>query len=332
MGGAGGEQTLRANTRAFDRLAFNPRVLQGLERPALETALLGMRLELPVIISPFGGDGLFDPEGALAVARAAAASGTVITVAQAGSQSLETIAEVAPTAARLLEIHPVADTDHVYRLAERAKFAGYTALVITVDAPSGGCMNRNLRNRFEPGLHPFSGNTQDAPSVDRAFGTLGMDDARSWTWEDIAALARAAQVPWIAKGVLHPADAENAYALGASAVWVSNHGGRELDCAVASLEALPAIASLPSPQHPILDGGIRGGSDVVKAIALGAGAVGVGRLAAAALAAAGEQGVTAMLGLLREEIALTLLLLGAGDLDAARGADVRRDHTPGYSI
>lgn len=332
-GGAGTEQALSANVRAFERVAFVPRVLRGLTRPSLKAEILGIELEFPVIVSPFGGDTLFHPEGALAVARAAAATGTVVTVAQAGSHALETIAEVAPAAARLMELHPTADADHLHGLAQRAAAAGYTGLVITVDSPSGGCMDRNLRNRFEPGLGPFAGNSGGRPSLVRAFGTLGMSELRSWDWEQVAALARSAGIPWIAKGVLHPADAEAAYALGASAVWVSNHGARQLDCATATLDALPAIASVAHPHRPLLDGGVRRGSDVVKAIALGAGAVGVGRLAVAALAAGGEAGVAAMLRLLREGTARTLLLLGARDLDAARGADLVRNHTTGgYSI
>ncbi len=311
--GAGEEQTLRANRRAFERCTFVPRTMTGAAAPHTETEFLGMRLELPVLTAPFGGDGLFAAEGHLATARANASRGAGMIVPEAGSHSLREIAGVAPGLPRLFQLHPMEPADRFLQLASKAREAGYTGLCVTVDCPVAGWRESNMRNRFAPDLANFAGNFDGDGDVGVAemFTHLMSPDRPSWTWERLGEVCAETGLPWLAKGVLHPDDARRAVEVGASAVLVSNHGGRQLDGAIASLDALPAVAAAVGDRAQIaFDSGVRRGSDVAKSLALGADVVVLGRLAAQALGAAGQAGVERMHELLLAELRTIMMLCG----------------------
>ena len=319
--GAGEEQTLRANRRAFERCSFVPRVMTGAAAPRTETEFLGMHLQVPFLTAPFGGDGLFAPEGHLATARANLGRGAGMIVPEAGSHSLAAVAAAAPSLPRLFQLHPIEPADRFLRLAADARAAGYSGLCVTVDCPVAGWRERNMSNRFAPDLAHFAGNFDGNGDVGVAemFTHLMSPDNPTWTWENLGEACAATGLPWMAKGILDPEDARRAVDAGASAILVSNHGGRQLDGAIASLDALPAIAAAVGDRAEIaFDSGVRRGSDAAKALALGADVVVLGRLAAHALAAAGQSGVERMHELLLAELRTIMMLCGC-----ARPEDLR---------
>ncbi|HEX6684689.1 MAG TPA: alpha-hydroxy acid oxidase [Candidatus Limnocylindrales bacterium] len=325
-GGAGGETTLRRNRRAFERWAFRPRVMSGLSSPETATRFLGVDLALPVLTAPFGGDGLFHPDGQVAVARANALAGTASITPEAGTYSLEQIAAAAPDAAVFGQLHALGTDESFLKMMRRYQDAGYRGLCVTCDSPITGWRERNLRNRYMPDIARYGGG--NFASAEEALGGLGWlleTEAQVWPWSRLAGLVAQSTLPWIAKGIMTAEDAHAALAAGASALLVSNHGGRQLDGQRASLDALPEIRDAVGTDIPIaLDSGVRRGADVVKAIALGADAVVIGRLAAYGLAAGGESGVSRVLELLRAEITTILTLLGRGGLtDLNRDALIR---------
>ncbi|GAA1028386.1 alpha-hydroxy acid oxidase [Virgisporangium ochraceum] len=316
-GGAGDEWTLARNTAAFDEWAFRPRVLRGHGTPRLDTTFLGVDLSMPVIAGPLGADGLFHPDPQTAVARACARAGIASMAPEAGSFSLETLRAEAPTAVRFGQLHPTGSTDTFRRLLDRFVAAGFDAVVVTCDCPVGGWRERNLRNGFTPPQSTVGGNYPgDAATFASLFGT----HRPGWDWDTVGTLLSDAGLPWLAKGILTVDDARAALDAGAGAIGVSNHGGRQLDGVPAALDALPAIAAAVGDRTRIsFDGGIRRGSDVVKALALDADVVLLGRLAFHGLVVAGEIGVGAVLDLLRDEIVTIMTLLGRDsvrDLDA----------------
>ncbi|MFT3864420.1 MAG: alpha-hydroxy acid oxidase [Solirubrobacterales bacterium] len=319
--GAGEEQTLRANRLAFERRSFVPRVMTGAGAPRTETEFLGMRLAVPFLTAPFGGDGLFAAEGHLATARANLNSGAGMIVPEASSHSLAAIAAAAPALPRLFQLHPIEPVERFLRLAAEARAAGYTGLCVTVDCPVAGWRERNMGNRFAPDLANFAGNFDGDGDVGVAemFTHLMSPDHPTWTWERLGEVCAETGMPWMAKGILDPDDARRAVDVGAAAVLVSNHGGRQLDGAIASLDALPAVvAAVGDSVGVAFDSGIRRGSDVAKALALGADVVVLGRLAAHALCAAGQEGVERMHELLLAELRTIMMLCGC-----ARVAELR---------
>ncbi|HEY8472393.1 MAG TPA: alpha-hydroxy acid oxidase [Natronosporangium sp.] len=313
--GAGDEITLRRNRRAFERWAFVPRVMSGQPVPSTTTRFLGVDLALPVLTAPFGADGLFHPDGQIAIARANAAAGTASIVPEAGSHSLEVIAAAAPAAAAFGHLHPLGTDEGFLRMVWRYREAGYRGICITCDSPVVGWRDRNLRNRYLPDFALFGGNYD---SVDQALGQLGQMLAHAapvWSWRKLGVLLERGGLPWLAKGIMTADDARAAVAAGASGLIVSNHGGRQLDGQRASLDVLPEIRDAVGPEVAIaLDSGVRRGADVVKAIALGADVVVIGRLAVYGLTAGGEAGVARVLELLRAEIMTILTLLGRGSI------------------
>jgi 4-hydroxymandelate oxidase len=330
-GGAGTETTLADNAAAFGRWRFRPRVLSGIGPPDLGTSLLGIPLRLPLLTAPFGADGLFHPDGQLAVARANARAGIASIVPEAGTYPLEEVATAAPAAARVLQLHPMGPERNFRDMLARAEDAGYTAVCLTADSPTGGWRERNLRNRFSPDPAVITGNYPPGRGVspEQVFGQLFTRGEPVWSWDQVARLCATSRLPFLVKGILTAADARAAVAAGAAAVLVSNHGGRQLDRAPAALDQLPEVVAEVGGEVPVaLDSGVRSGTDVVVALALGADAVVIGRLAAYGLAADGEAGVTRVLELLREEITTVLTLLGrpsVRDLDptALQPADRR---------
>jgi 4-hydroxymandelate oxidase len=324
-GGAGDEVTLRRNRQAFEQWAFVPEVMNGREPPSLATRFMGVDLSLPVLTAPFGADGLFHPDGQLATARACAASGTTTITPELGTHSLEHVAAAADGAVAFGQIHPMGSESVFLDVARRYHDAGYTGLCVTVDIPVEGWRPRDRGNRYLPDLPLFVGNYTTISTALAQAGQLLEHRTRVWSWKRLGEVLDEASLPWMAKGIMTAADALAALEAGASALVVSNHGGRQLDGQRASLDALPEIREAVGPAVDIaLDSGVRSGVDVVKALALGADAVLIGRLAVYGLTAGGEDGVRTVLELLRDEIATVLTLLGRGGVgDVGRDALVR---------
>src|SRR5215467_4201413 len=327
--GAGTEQTLRANREAFGRWVIRPRPMSGVSAPRTDTELLGIPLAVPVLTAPFGGDGLFAAEGHLAVARANASCGTVSIVPELGTFSYGEVRAAAPAAARIAQLHPYRSFGH---MAKRVRAAGYDALCVTVDCPVIGYRARSRMNRFRPDRSVLTGNVaaDGTPSVMQMFRGEITEQAPAWTWDKLAEAAERQDLPWMAKGILTDEAARAALEAGASAIVVSNHGGRQVDPAPASLDALPEVAAAVGGRVPVLlDSGVRTGADVFLALALGADAVLIGRLAAYGLAAGGEAGVRRTIELLAEELRTLMILAGTSDIAAITPAVIsRRTQTP----
>lgn len=312
-GGAGAEQTLRANAAAFDRWALCPRAMTGVERVDTGTTVLDAQLSMPVLIAPLAYLGLASEAGEMATARAASALETVMCVSSFTSAPITEIANAGVGPAPWLQIYLLRDRGLTRALAEEAAAAGAGALLVTVDAPRLGRRERDLRSGFEiprdvdlPMLEAASPRHRDMSPVE----LFELVDSGAG-WARVEELVEQVELPVVVKGVLAAEDGGAACEHGAAGVVVSNHGGRQLDGARASLDALPEIVEeVDGRAVVLLDGGLRRGGDVVKALALGARAVLIGRPIFWALAARGEAGVGHLLGVLREELELTLALLG----------------------
>jgi isopentenyl diphosphate isomerase/L-lactate dehydrogenase-like FMN-dependent dehydrogenase len=303
-GGAGDEVTLRANVAAYGRWRFRPRMLVDVSTVETGTTLLGTPVPLPLGIAPFAMQRLLDPDGECATARAAGAAGVLMTVS---TLTTCTHAEIraASEGPRWLQLYILKDRQHTLDHIAEAQEAGYSAVVLTVDLPYVGRRERDLRLGFAnppPDLHlPYANLFETTPSL---------------TWRDLEWIREATDLPLALKGILTREDAVLAVEHGADAVWVSNHGGRQLDGVAASLDALPEVVDAVGGRCEVyLDGGVRRGGDVLKGLALGARAVFAGRAIAFGLAVAGERGVAHVLSLLRDEIELALGLLGCTSPD-----------------
>ncbi len=328
--GAGEELTLRENRTAFSRWRLRPRYLSGIGVPDTSSSFLGIELAMPVMTAPFGADRYFHPEGQCAVTRAAAGFGVASMAPEASSFSMERLAEGAPAAARVMQLHPVGAEEDLLRLVHRARDAGYDYICLTIDFPTAGWRERGPRNRFEFDFDAMRGNSDPAlPPGQDVFAELLNGGGAVWTWERIAAAADAFDLPFIAKGVMTGEDATAAIEAGAAALIVSNHGGRQLDGLPATLDQLPEVVAAAAGQVPVgLDGGVRRGTDVLKALLLGAEVVLLGRLAAYGLTAAGEAGVRRVLELVHAELVTSMALLGVERID-----DLRRESIqPGPAV
>ncbi len=326
-GGAGEEQTLRDNRDAFARWRFRPRYLNGNGPPDTRTSFVGIELSTPVMTAPFGADRYFHGEGQCAVVRAAQRFGTASFVPEASSYPLEEIAAAAPSAARVMQLHPTGPEDAFVALAERAARAGYELLCLTIDAPAAGWRERGMRDRLAFEWDAIGGNLPPGVSAEEhdLFGSLLDRGEPVWTWQRLAEVTAALSLPWVAKGVLTGADAQAAADAGAAGVIVSNHGGRQLDGVPGTLEQLPEVVEAVGDRVAIgLDGGVRRGTDVVKALALGADVVLLGRAAAYGLIADGEAGVLRTLELVHAELRTTMGLLGCERVDQLEPALLQR--------
>jgi isopentenyl diphosphate isomerase/L-lactate dehydrogenase-like FMN-dependent dehydrogenase len=339
-GGAEGEITLRANRRAFDALTFRPRLAVGLPDGDLRTTVLGADLAVPVLLAPVGYSRVMHHGGEEAAARAAGAAGTVYVLSTMSGYSLEDV-RVASKGPVWYQLYLIGGRAVAEAAIARARAAGYAALVVTIDTPIAGLRERDVRNGMSELLGtrpvaklPFLPQLLSRPAWLASFllrgrvpplpnvvlpdvGPMRLVDVTTAlaraaiTWEDLRWLGDAWQGPIVVKGVLTGDDARRAVDAGAAAVVVSNHGGRQLDGAPASLEVLPEVSRAVNGRAEVLmDGGVRRGSDVVKAICLGARAVLVGRAYAYGLAAAGEAGVARALAIVRADMERTLKLLG----------------------
>jgi 4-hydroxymandelate oxidase len=315
QGGAGEERTVAANREAFQRRTLRPRALVGVETvdPSLE--LLRTPVRMPVFVCPMAYQGLVHPEAEAATARAAGAAGVLNVASTLSTLSLEAIAAAAPSAPRWFQLYLQPDLAGSKALVTRAEAAGYAAIVLTVDVPVLAVRDRQIRGGIAVDEPALIGNGPDVRAPPRAPEREGsrfrLRSEASATWEVVEEISRATARPVIVKGVLTGEDARKAVAHGAQGVIVSNHGGRQLDGAPSALEMLPEVAAaVGSSAEVYLDGGVRRGSDVLLAIALGARAVGVGRPVLWALAAGGEAGVARYFSLLAQEIASAMAVAG----------------------
>jgi 4-hydroxymandelate oxidase len=327
-GGAGDEQTLRWNRDAWSRLALRPRVLRGAEAPALATRVLGHDLRLPVLVAPTAFQGLAHPEGEVATARAAAEAGVVHVQSLLSSRPLEDVVRAAPGRV-FFQLYPLRSRKLTEALIERAEAAGCGALVVTVDTPRPGRRERDLRHGLRLPLAEALGHVLPEPlrGLRDELGAAAFEGLLdpALTWSGLEHLRARTSLPLVVKGVLRGDDARLAVEHGAAAVVVSNHGGRQLDGAPATADVLAEVVDdLAGRAEAWVDGGLRRGTDVVKALALGARAVLIGRPALWGLACDGQRGVARVLALLRDEIALTLTLCGAASAAELSRHDVRR--------
>ena len=335
FGGAGDELTVRENRLGWQRLRFRPRVLVDVAARDLSTTVLGQRVAFPVLTAPCAFNALAHPEGELAVARATTSAGLIQVVSTAGTYSLEEVAASAPSGTRWFQLYCYRDREVTQWLVERAAKAGYRALCLTVDAPLVGRRERDTRNCF--GLLPgMTWKNLERVGLDRMErreegSALVQYISEIWdaslTWDAVGWLRGLSALPLVIKGILTADDARRAVDHGASAIVVSNHGGRQLDGTITTSEALSEVAQAVGHEVEILvDGGIRRGSDILKALALGARAVLIGRPYLWALAADGQAGVEHMLGLLRDELDLDMALAGRPTIGSIDGTLLSRSH------
>jgi len=328
QGGAGDELTLRDNEDAFARLRLMPRVLHDLGGGDTAVTLFGHRYPAPILLAPVAFQQLAHPDGEAATVLAASAMHTGMVVSTQSGIALETLATQAQ-APLWFQLYIQPDRDFTARLVERAQSAGVQALVVTVDAPIHGARNREQRAGFAlpPGISPVNlagMRALPAESIHPGGPSLLQSQRvrHAPTWQELRWLRALTRLPLVLKGILHPDDARLALEEGVDAVIVSNHGGRTLDTVPASIDALPAVAEAIAGRIPLLlDGGIHRGTDVFKALALGASAVLVGRAFVHGLAAAGAPGVAHVLHLLRTELEMAMVLAGCrtlADIDCSR--------------
>ena len=309
-GGAESETTMRRNRYGLDSLAFRPRVLVDVSKIVTATTFLGHELRIPVMLASIGSLQSLTPQGGVAVARAAEEFGTVNFVSSVTQPSLEEIA-AASRNPKIFQLYVQGDLTWVENLLARVKQAGYTALCLTVDTAHYGHRERQMMDRWLP------------PSR----RGVGYEYRAGLTWETLDAIKEMASLPFILKGVATAEDAARAVERGVNVIYVSNHGGRQLDHGRATIDMLPEIvAAVDGKAQIILDGGITRGSDVLKAIALGAKAVAIGKLQGWGLAAAGQAGLVRVLELLESEITATMALLGVTRLDQLGAAYLCKAH------
>ncbi len=338
-GGAGDEETLRWNREAFRRVRLLPRVLRGVGERSTATTVLGTPVATPILVAPMAFQRLAHPEGEVATARGAGAAGAGMVASTLATTPLEEIASTA-TGPLWFQLYVYRDRDVTRELVTRAHAAGYKALVLTVDTPVLGSREREVRTGFRmPDTLPL-GNLQAPTAEEAGEGRKGggvqppgdgggsalaryahrLLDA-DLTWDDVAWLRSLTPLPLVVKGVVHPEDARLAVEAGAEGIVVSNHGGRQLDGAVATLDALPGVlegTARGGGAEVYLDGGVRRGVDVLRALVLGARGVLVGRPVLWGLALEGAEGVERVLRILSEELGRAMALCGLRSPDEAR--------------
>jgi lactate 2-monooxygenase len=338
-GGAGSERTVRANREAFDRLQIVPRMLRDVSSRDLATSVLGTEMPAPLMLAPVGVQSIVHPEAELATGRAAASLGIPAILSTAASHSMEQVAEAVGDSARWYQLYWPKDRDLAASFVGRAADAGYAAIVVTLDTWMLGWRPRDLQHAYLPFLQgegvanyfsdPVFRAALEKPPEEDPGPAIGHWAAQfsnpTVTWDDLEWLREQTRLPILLKGILHGEDARVAVQSGADGVIVSNHGGRQVDGAIAALDALPSVREAAGERFPVLfDSGIRTGADIFKALALGADAVCLGRPFVWGLALDGQAGVEHVLRCLLAELDLTLALSGYTSPDQVDASALRR--------
>jgi 4-hydroxymandelate oxidase len=324
--GAGDEVTLRRNRGAWKAYMLRPRALVDVSQRDLSTRVLGQAIRMPILIAPMAFQCLAHPEGEVATARAAADMGTIVVLSTLSTKSLEEVAQAQKEPLRWFQLYVHRDRGLTRHLVERAQLAGFQALCLTADAPLLGRRERDARNAFAlpAGMELANLAGAEMPHEEGESGLFAyfarqLDAGLTWTF--LEWLRSVSSLPIVVKGVLRADDAAQAVEHGAAAIIVSNHGGRQLDGAIATIDALSeVVAAVAGKAEVLVDGGIRRGTDVLKALALGARAVLLGRPVLWGLAVGGEAGARHVLELLRDELDLAMALSGSAtvaDIDAS---------------
>jgi len=329
-GGSGEEWTLRENREAFHRWVLRPRVLVDVSGRDTSTTVLGAPVAFPVLVAPTAMQRMAHRDGELATSRACAEAGTVMVLSTIASSTIEDVAGAAPDAPRWFQLYVHRDRGLTAELVERAAAAGFRALVLTVDTPVLGIRDRDSRNRFAapPGVGLSNVGARFLPEVGPGDSGLAAyvreQQDPSVTWKDVEWLRSLSDLPIVLKGILTAEDAAMAAEAEVDGIAVSNHGGRQLDGTIAALDALPEVVDASGPCEVYVDGGVRRGSDVLKALALGARAVMVGRPVLWGLAADGEAGVRRVLRLLAQDLDAAMAIAGCRSVDDITPELVRR--------
>ncbi|XP_042519336.1 (S)-2-hydroxy-acid oxidase GLO1-like [Macadamia integrifolia] len=326
--GAEDQWTLRENRNAFSRILIRPRILIDVSKIDLTTTVLGFKISMPIMIAPTAMQKMAHPEGEYATARAASTAGTIMTLSSGATSSVEEVASTGP-GIRFFQLYVYKDRNVVSQLVRRAESAGFKAIALTVDTPRLGRRESDIKNRFS--LPPFltlkNFEGLDLGKMDKTDGSglasfvAGQVD-RSLSWKDVKWLQTITSLPILVKGVVTAEDTILAIQNGAAGIIVSNHGARQLDYSPATIMALEEVVKAAQGRVPVfLDGGVRRGTDVFKALALGASGIFIGRPVVFALAADGEAGVRKVLQMLRDEFELTMALSGCRSLQ-----EITRNH------
>lgn len=300
VGGAESETTLRRNRLAFDRIAFRPRILVDVSEIDPSTMFMGQKLRIPAILAPIGSLQVFNPGGGAASTRAATEFGIMHAVSSVTEPTLEETAAATPTP-KIFQLYVHGDMKWTEDIVGRVKEAGYAALALTVDVAHYSRRERPMRTRYQPPTRRQSPDRRHLSSL---------------TWETMDIIKEMAGLPFMLKGVQTAEDAELAVQHGVDVIWVSNHGGRQIDHGLGSMDTLPEIVqAVNGKARIVLDGGVQRGTDIMKAVALGADVVALGRLQGWGLAAAGEEGIVRMLEILEDEIICNMGLIGVTRMD-----------------
>ena len=324
-GGAGDERTLRRNVAAFGDWELLPRVLVDVSDVDTSVELFGDRLSMPVAVAPVAFQRLAHEDGEEGMARGAGEAGTAMCLSTIATATPASVAAAAPATTRWFQLYCFRDRAVTEALLAEAVASGFSAIALTVDAPYAGRRERDLRTGFQVDVATPS--VQAAIGSDRPVSVKEVFDLvdPALDWDSLASLVASCELPVLLKGVMAPGDAELAIQAGAAGLVVSNHGGRQLDGVPATVDALPAVTEEVSGRIPVLmDGGVRRGTDVLTALALGADAVLVGRPALWGLAVGGQAGAAAVLELLRREVELGMALLGCATPAGVTRAHVQR--------
>jgi L-lactate oxidase len=311
-GGAETEKTMQRNISAFDNVDIIPRVLTGVDKPDTKTSILGIDISLPVIVAPAAAHGLAHVSAEAGTARGVAAAGTIMAVSNYASSTLAEIAEAGDGAPQWFQLYLSKDDAFNRQIVRQAEILGYSAIVSTVDAPIGGNRIRDVKNNFKFPLPLPNVAQKSGPTAGQGISAIFAAAQNRFAFDTVQYVKSLTKLPVIIKGIQHPDDAEMAIMAGADAIWVSNHGGRQLDGAPASFEMLPLVAERVNKRVPIIfDSGIRRGQHIFKAIASGADVVAIGRPVIYALSLGGWRGVESLIDYLKTDLQRVMWLAGA---------------------
>lgn len=324
-GGSGDEWTMRANTEAFNKIEIYPRVLANIEKPDLKTKILGTEIASPIIMAPCAAHGLAHVTAEKGTAQGVAAAGTIMSVSTYSNDTINDIAEAGKGATQWFQLYLRKDDGFNEYIIQDAVANGYKAIILTVDATVGGNREADVRNNFAMPL-PMANLEKLAAGKGLTIKQIFADAKQNIGIDDVKRVSQLAKLPVIVKGIQTPEDALLAIGAGAQAIWVSNHGGRQLDGAPASIDVLEDIARAVDKKVPIIfDSGIRRGQHVFKALAKGADVVALGRPCLYGLALGGSQGVTDVFEFFNKELAMVMQLAGAKNVEEAKRALLRQD-------